>query len=371
MKHRIQHVICGLAVAGSALAAGPALMLTSPADYEVFQRQSLTQGAILVEGAADTAAAVEVRLDGAGWRSVPVDPRTKRFRTSLPATPGGWRQVEVRATTAGQAALVVEHVGVGEVFIVAGQSNAANHGAEKQQSETAMVAAFDGTKWQPCRDPQPGASGGGGSFMPAFGDALAARYKVPIGIAACAIGATSVRQWLPNGATMTNQPTTGACVTEVRPGVWASNGQAFDSLLKRVAHFGTNGVRAILWHQGESDAGQARAGYPADRQISGDQYRRFMEQLIRATRERAGWKIPWCVAQATYHSEQDPADAEFRAAQRGLWTAGLALEGPDTDALREPFRAGVHFNGTGQKEHGRRWAEKVGAYLDEVLKKRP
>ncbi len=139
-------------------------------------------------------------------------------------------------------------------------------------------------------------------------------------------------------------------------------------LTARAAQLGTNGFRAVLWHQGESDAGQARSGYPAELQITGAQYRGFMETLIRSSQKQAGWKIPWFVAQATYHSETDPADEEFRAAQKALWESGVAYAGPDTDVLRAEYRAGVHFNGKGLQEHGRLWAEKVGVYLDKMFK---
>jgi hypothetical protein len=134
--------------------------------------------------------------------------------------------------------------------------------------------------------------------------------------------------------------------------------------MKRVEALGPRGCRAVLWHQGESDAGQARAGYPADRQITGAQYRAFLEALVTASHRRAGWDVPWFVAQATYHSEADAADEEFRAAQKSLWEGGLARQGPDTDALRKEFRAGVHFNGRGLQAHGRLWAEKVAAGLE-------
>ena len=81
----------------------------------------------------------------------------------------------------------------------------------------------------------------------------------------------------------------------------------------------------MLWHQGESDAGQARNGYPADRQITGTQYAEFMTKLIDATRKKAGWNIPWLTAQVTFHSEKDAEDDEFRAGQKSLWTAGLPI----------------------------------------------
>ena len=100
------------------------------------------------------------------------------------------------------------------------------------------------------------------------------------------------------------------------------------------------------------------ADRPANRQITGRQYREFMEKLIQASREKAGWRVPWFVAQATYHSESDPSDDEFRAAQKSLWGDGLALPGPDTDALRLPYRAGVHFSFEGLQAHGNAWAGK-------------
>src|SRR5581483_848800 len=104
----------------------------------------------------------------------------------------GWFRLDVRAVMGGKAVAqaTVERVGVGEVFVVAGQSNAANHGAEKQITRTGRVAAFDGIRWQLANDPQPGASGNGGSFLPPFGDAIVDKFDVPVGLVACGVGAT-------------------------------------------------------------------------------------------------------------------------------------------------------------------------------------
>ena len=221
----------------------------------------------------------------------------------------------------------------------------------------------------PANDPQPGAAGRGGSFLPTFGDALAAKYQVPIAVAATGIGSTSVREWLPEGEMMRHQPTAGKNVTPIGPGEWASKGIIFNKLMKRCNALGPRGFRAVLWHQGESDAGQARGGYPAERQISGENYREFMEILIKASRKETQWEMPWFVALATYHSEKDAADEEFRAAQKALWNTGTALEGPDSDALRGNLRADVHFNGEGLRKHGEAWADKVGVWLDKELLK--
>lgn len=303
------------------------LRLTSPLDYQVFQRRSRLRGSLRIRGVAEgDCDAIQLRLTGksltaelpGNWQPIRFDPKSREFQGEFSTASGGWYRVEVQATRSGKVLgrSTVEHVGVGEVFVVAGQSNSSNHGSPRQQTVTGMVASFGGSKWVLANDPQPGGSGDGGSFMPAFGDALYKKYGVPIGVASVGVGATSVRQWLPKGERMNQRPTIDAYVKAVGPGQWESTGQLFDGLMQRIESLGPHGCRAVLWHQGESDAGQARSGYPAGVQITGDQYRQFMEKLIRASRKCAGWEIPWLVAQATYHSEQDPADEEFRRAQR-------------------------------------------------------
>ena len=62
---------------------------------------------------------------------------------------------------------------------------------------------------------------------------------------------------------------------------------------------------------------------------------------------------------------------DIRAAQQSLWVAGLALEGPDSDALKAEFREndgkGVHFSGPGLREHAARWVAKVAPWLEQNL----
>jgi hypothetical protein len=127
---------------------------------------------------------------------------------------------------------------------------------------------------------------------------------------------------------------------------------------------GPHGFRAVLWHQGESDANQA----DPTRTLRGELYQQYLGQLIRDSRREAGWEMPWFVAQASYHTPEDPGSAEIRAAQQALWKSGVALEGPDTDSLTGDFRdgggRGVHFSGKGLRRHGSLWAAKVSAWLE-------
>jgi hypothetical protein len=274
--------------------------------------------------------------------------------------------VEVRAFEQGKlvASVAVEHAGVGEVFVISGQSNSANYGEERQKSKTGLVAAFDGSGWQLASDPEPGASGTKGSFMPAFGDEMAERFHVPIGIVATGIGATSVREWLPAGTKLTRLPPLTRNVVTTGSGQWESTGRIFEGFTSRMKQLGTNGFRAVLWHQGESDAHQA----DPERTLPGDDYRRCLEQLIRDSRRAIGWQAPWFVAQVSYHNPGDVSSDDIRAAQKRVCDDGLAIQGPDTDTLtgdmREKGGAGIHLSAKGLQTHGKLWVERVSPWLE-------
>jgi hypothetical protein len=205
-----------------------------------------------------------------------------------------------------------------------------------------------------------------GSFMPAFGDALYRKYQVPIGVAPVGHGSTSVRQWLPADSPVLTMPTMTRYVTHNAQNALVSDGTLFNGMMMRIDQLGKHGFRALLWHQGESDAHQA-----PEHSITANQYRNMMIELIRVSRKNAGWNFPWIVAEATYHSPNDVSDPAVEQAQRSLWQSGIALEGPNTDALGSEYRqdhgAGVHFSDAGLKAHGALWAEAVERYLDQMV----
>ena len=351
------------AMAGVPPPAASEMALYGPLDYEVFQRRTRTQGDIQVRGRVHADFdRVEWRLTGkplegaapSEWQALPPPnpPPTRgegrvgearAFDATLPVPAGGWYKLEVRALKDGKevAAGAVGHVGVGEVFVGAGQSNSTNCGQEKIQQHTGLVSSFSGTYWQPADDPQVGAhdQSVGGSFWPAFGDAMAEKYHVPIGVASTGHSGTSINQWQPG----------------------AGDG-LFDWTTERMNELGNGGFRAVLWHQGESDTS-----------MPSDEYREKLTNLIEKSRGAAGWDAPWFVAQVSYHNPTDVSTASTRDAQQKLWQTGVALEGPDTDALtgdnRDNNGQGIHFSPKGLAAHGHMWADKVGVWLDKVLAK--
>ena len=354
------------------------LSLSSPLESEVVQRRTKDKGSLSIAGALTGSEtkpdAIEARISADGksgeWQKLVPTFEASAFHATMEAPAGGWYRLEVRAAGDGKvlAEAAVERVGVGEVFVVAGQSNSANHGEEKQTMKTGKVTTFDGKRWQPSNDPQPGASGGGGSFLPPFGDAIAERFGVPVGFIACGIGSTSVREWLPKGSTFPNPPTIERNVNPLATGEWESKGAIFSAFAARMKVAGLHGFRAVLWHQGESDANQR----DATRTLRGELYREYLEKIIRESRREIGWDAPWFVAQVSYHIPGDEASADIRAAQASLWKDGIAVEGPDSDALKGDLRdgggKGVHFSGNGLREHAARWVEKVAPWLEERVK---
>ena len=350
------------------------LLLTAPADYQVIQRSRDNEASVQIAGelSAELPAGevvIEARLgdqqQSGPWLRVEGNVKGRELRGKVSAPAGGWWLLEVRVSVDGGefARGVIPHLGVGELFVVAGQSNSANHGEERQTPKSGRVATFDGRSWRLAADPQPGASGEGGSFMPPLGDAIVAQEAVPVGFIACGVGATSVREWLPRGARFPNPPTIENRVERQADGSWASKGEAYDAFIARIKPLGKNGFRAVLWHQGESDANQQ----DSSRTLEGKLYRDYLERLIRDSRSDLGWDVPWFVAQASYHVPGDESSDEIRAAQSSLWRDGIALQGPDSDALKGPLREnngqGVHFSGPGLRMHAAKWAEQILPWL--------
>ena len=155
-----------LTLLGSALNAAE-LHLKSPTTHQVIQRNTPTSGTFSISGSSDDPfASVQARLVVANkaraWQTLTATIKGGTFQALFEDAPaGGWYQLDVRIMKEGQevARRSVDKMGIGEVFVVAGQSNSANHGEEKLATETGRAATQTSSGWQICEDPQPGASG--------------------------------------------------------------------------------------------------------------------------------------------------------------------------------------------------------------------
>ena len=297
----------------------------------------------------------------------PVSDTDGTFHVDLKLPAGGWYSVEVATVDEKGATLesaTVQHVGVGEVFVTGGQSNSTNWGEARTRTDTGMVTVFDGKEWTVAADPIPGVDAGQGKGSPwcLFGDDMYAKLHVPIAIVPVGKGSTSVRQWLPKGDVVEIEPTKTYGMKKNSDGKWESEGTLYDRMVERMKQLGPKGFRAMLWHQGESDAHQS-AGHT----LPGKDYRAMLERVIKESRKEVGWEVPWFVAVATWGSPQSPTDADIREAQHGVVEDGVALQGPDTDTLiganRQKDGTGVHMSLKGLYAHAALWANIVGSWV--------
>ncbi len=233
----------------------------------------------------------------------------------------------------------VEPFGVGEVFLVAGQSYAvgANDELMKVEDSEQRVAAYNfvsGT-WQVAKDPQPNA-GDGGTIWPPLGDILVPLARVPIGFVNVAAGGTASRQWMPG-----------------------------EPLYKRLAEAGQRigRFRAVLWQQGESDVIE---------KVSTETYVSHLTTIRQDLERTWGFAPPWLLAKSTLHPTVyiDPVhEGQIRDAIDRLCLTNGFQHGPDTDILGGINRGGPdtrrHFSGIGQRRAAWLWFASIWQVLNQ------
>lgn len=228
-----------------------------------------------------------------------------------------------------------------QLFLLAGQSNMAGRGelADEDRAPHPRVWAFDrDRRWQPAVDPihfdKPIAAVGPGR---SFGLAIARAFPdAHVGLIPAAVGGSPISAW--------------------RPGVRYDETGAFpwDEAIARVKEAIRDGeLKAILWHQGESDA-------KAD---AAPEYEARLRDLISRFRTTLGDpELPFLVGQLgrfpgrpwdRWWEQVDAAHRRVAADTRNVVfvsSAGLADKGDH-----------LHFSAEAARELGARYAR---AYLD-------
>lgn len=324
-------------------------VITSPQNRIVYQRNQQNEAAIPVTGLCPgNATRVEARVDvvsGAqgtptDWVQIDGSPQNGTFQGTLTAK-GGWYRMSIRVFAGGNiiAEGGVDRVGVGEVFIIAGQSNASGGHQPTPGAADDRVSCVDYADGDliesnfPLVFSKADAGRSIGPFNPLYiwgmlGDRLVARLQVPVMFFGAAYGGTSSMVWRisADGQNPGGQP--GERLMPYR-----CMGAVLEHYTRRT------GVRAVLWHQGESDN-----GYRGEQEYF-DNVKRVIDQ----SRQQSGFgRLPWVVSRVSYiggTTDQNIINAQNRLDRE----VDQVWPGPETDNLIGPENRfdGLHFGGQG------------------------
>lgn len=355
------------------------LVVTFPTTRAVFQRDNANQSTLYLGGTfTDCLDQVEARVvprvagqgTATGWTLVQISPGGGQFYGNIVVT-GGWYNLEVRGLRGGSVVSsgTVERVGVGEVFLVAGQSNATG-GDGLPNGPSATDDRVNSVNFQnynpnngtiqpysnvqlPCpefvhldAEVKTAPFGNYAWCWGIFGDSLARRLNVPVMIFNAGWAGSAMFNWQesidPNATTVStfgNPYPTGLPFGHLR--------------LALNYYIAQQGYRAVLWHQGEADnfIENSREGY-----------RNGLRAIIQASRSLSGKpNLAWVVARASRMTKDGVSrlwppviDAQNDVSGGNGNDPNLVLPqvypGPQTDPLEGPaFRTSdnIHFTGNG------------------------
>ena len=370
-----QLFVLGLLISAfSALAQSTeqAIKITYPESRAVFQRENDNTSTIYLSGSCyqpidSVQARVQAETAGQGlntdWVTIQRNPQGGVFQGPLRAK-GGWYRLEVQAFADGAivGSDVVRKVGIGEVFIITGQSNAQgfqNFGAAGAADDRVNCVTYDNTTANSLTDPprpsfqQLGANsligprGQSAWCWGTLGDLIAARYQVPVLFINTGWEATIIRNWKESADGL---PTLKWFNSQPYP-----PGMPYANLVIALRYYcSLQGLRAVLWQQGEND------NYPLN--SSRQSYSNDMQYIVNKTRADTDRYPAWVLARSSYNTGRVSQD--IIQAQNDVINTynNNVFAGPFTDNIQIPrFEGEVHFGGEGLKQLGQAWFESLNA----------
>ena len=229
----------------------------------------------------------------------------------------------------------LDKVGIGDVFLVAGQSNAQGNGERNPPSSidkyqrvstlfgnSTTLDILSNFNFEPLLSFSPVFPTGHTSWCYGLlGDMLVQRNNVPILFLNASWGGTSSTDWA-----MSVENTSKHTIN--RPDF------PYNLLAKTLQFYGNiTGFRAILWHQGEFDT-----LFPPT-----DSYFNNISKVISATRKQVGFQLPWVVSEVSYILEKT-SPSVISDQKRLAKEVEQVYSGPATDGFINARSDGIHFS---------------------------
>lgn len=288
------------------------ITLNTPADYRIYQRDGSGNATVTLSGVYSSAGggAIEYRYNGGAWATLVASPSGGSFSQSVTLSQGQGT-LEVRLAAATSVMDSAAYIGVGDIFLIAGQSNAEGRLTNNQTYSHAtlkpVVYDENDTGWRDCTDPTDSESSNG-SIWPLLATLHMADQSVPCGFITTAAGGTGLTtDWKPT-------PTVGAKYT---------------NCLNRIAAVAPNDIKAMIWDQGETDATNS---------VSGTDYNTALDALVANLQSASGITFPTICDLVGYVSPAGTLDA-IRDAQVDAWDDNADIF-PGANSIT---RAGLHW----------------------------
>lgn len=323
------------------------ITLEFPFTRMVFQRDLENKGKILISGHtipkvdSITAQLVSISPETEELQPeiacIPLRNKNKLLFSSFIEAPSGWYNLIIRSYRNNRLVNTyqLEKIGIGDVFLIAGQSNAQGNGFRNPPSSTdkyervSTIVGYSTTlekltnfNFQKLVAPLNLFPTGNTSWCYGLlGDLLVQRNNVPILFLNAAMGSTSSTDW---ALSVENS----AVHTTSRPDFPYH-------LLAKTLQFYANitGLRAILWHQGEYDT-----LFPPI-----DSYFTNVSKVIAATRKQVGFQLPWVVSEVSYILEKT-SPSVIADQKKLVKEIEQVYSGPATDGFINARSDGIHFS---------------------------
>ncbi|WP_353722251.1 T9SS type A sorting domain-containing protein [Dyadobacter sp. 676] len=356
-------VVCKLALL--CLVAGPVrvyaqLVITSPVTNQVMQRDPSGTASIYITAYAHypysrivaTLQPVGGNPNGMYEQEFDQTRLTQGFLHTSFTAPTGWYRLKLTATAANgiSDSAIVDRVGVGEVFLVAGNSNAMGLPDLGAKDASANVISFNALNKSLNTEnitvapdgPMPAPSfeilkssnnifpnGETSWYWGELGEMLFQRWKTPVLFFNTAWAAANAENY--------RDAASGKDAYNLYVGKFWPNRQPYSNIVNTM-HYMTSltGVRAVLWSHGENDAQQG---------VREDLYFEGIRTLIQNSRRDTGYNVAWYIARNSASNQlQDGYPPVLNAQNRLIALSGFnAFPGPDLDTIQIPRPASAHF----------------------------
>jgi len=240
------------------------ILVSSPVQYQTLQRSAGGTASIAITGTYfGSPTSIVASWNGNPQATIVASPSAGSYTGTLTAQPYGQGNLTITSSSDASSYCEVPILSIGDVWIIAGQSNGSGRCATSQTPLQGLLPTMFGNDylWKLCTDNTDSSTNqvdtvssdpqAAGSVWPIVASSLAADTGVPQAIIQTCLGGTLISQWQPGGS-----------------GNWDRT-TLFGSMAYRASSQTASPVtgtcKAVLWWQGESDqqAGTSQATYTA------------------------------------------------------------------------------------------------------------